>query len=106
MLSHVDWVTGWSYLQRAKSQSSTRQLQRVTSQWPRAVELMRNRLDATVQAGVPMSISNVHPKISREFSLRLDRLQPRDKVRALVMLRSEGISEGSKGSAGKRPSRA
>lgn len=37
-----------------------------------------------------MNLGNVHPKISREFSLRLDRLQPRDKVRAIVMLRAEG----------------
>ncbi|HEY8460781.1 MAG TPA: hypothetical protein VIM99_10395 [Blastocatellia bacterium] len=37
-----------------------------------------------------MSSGNVHPKISREFSRRLDLLQPCDKVRAIVMLRAEG----------------
>ncbi len=37
-----------------------------------------------------MSLDNVHPKISREFSRRLDRLQPRDKIRAIVLLRAEG----------------
>jgi len=56
-----------------------------------------------------MDIENVHPKISREFSRRLDRLQPRDKVRAIVMLRAEGNSGGGAGSrisGAKRPSRA
>jgi hypothetical protein len=37
-----------------------------------------------------MNTEKVHPKISREFSLRLGRLKPRDKVRAIVMLRAEG----------------
>lgn len=37
-----------------------------------------------------MNFGNVHPKISREFSVRLGRLNPRDKVRAIVMLRAEG----------------
>jgi hypothetical protein len=60
------------------------------------------RHDATlVQAGVQMNIGNAHSKISREFSRRLDRLQPRDKVRAIVMLRAEG-----NGGGGGRPSRA
>jgi hypothetical protein len=36
-----------------------------------------------------MSYDTVHPKISREFRVRLDRLKPRDKVRAVVMLRAE-----------------
>jgi hypothetical protein len=36
-----------------------------------------------------MSYGSVHPKISREFRVRLDRLKPRDKVRAIVMLRAE-----------------
>jgi hypothetical protein len=49
-----------------------------------------------------MSLGNVHPKISREFSLRLDRLQPRDKVRAIVMLRAEGNGAAR----ARRPSRA
>ncbi|HZF37912.1 MAG TPA: hypothetical protein VE715_03735 [Blastocatellia bacterium] len=49
-----------------------------------------------------MDLGNVHPKISREFSRRLDRLQPRDKVRAIVMLRAEGNGSGGAG----RPSRA
>lgn len=49
-----------------------------------------------------MSLGNVHPKISREFSLRLDRLQPRDKVRAIVMLRAE-INGATRA---RRPSRA
>jgi hypothetical protein len=56
-----------------------------------------------VQAGVPMNLGNVHSKISREFSRRLDRLQPRDKVRAIVMLRAEGNGGGA---GGGRPSRA
>ena len=61
------------------------------------------RLDAIlVQASVPMNLGNVHPKISREFRLRLDRLQPRDRVRAIVMLRAEGNGGGGAG----RPSRA
>lgn len=37
-----------------------------------------------------MSFGNVHPKISREFRVRLDRLKPRDKVRAIVMLGASG----------------
>ncbi|MBO0857269.1 MAG: hypothetical protein J2P21_02215 [Chloracidobacterium sp.] len=37
-----------------------------------------------------MNLGNLHSKISREFSRRLDMLQPRDKVRAIVMLRAEG----------------
>src|SRR5215468_8170565 len=37
-----------------------------------------------------MNLGNVHSKISREFSRRLNMLQPRDKVRAIVMLRAEG----------------
>ncbi len=36
-----------------------------------------------------MDINNIHPKISREFSVRLGLLRPRDKVRAIVMLRPE-----------------
>jgi hypothetical protein len=60
-----------------------------------------DRHDATlVQAGVQMNIGNAHSKISREFSRRLDRLQPRDKVRAIVMLRADGNGGGG------RPSRA
>jgi len=59
-------------------------------------------LTPLVQAGVPMNLGNVQSKISREFSRRLDRLQPRDKVRAIVMLRAEG--NGGGGAA--RPSRA
>ncbi len=59
-------------------------------------------LDAIlVQAGVPMELGNLHSKISREFSRRLDRLQPRDKVRAIVLLRAEGNGGGG---AGGRPS--
>jgi|SRR5262245_7735780 len=62
------------------------------------------RRDATqVKAGVPMNLGNIHSKISREFSRRLDRLQPRDKVRAIVMLRAEGNGGGA---GGGRPSRA
>jgi hypothetical protein len=49
-----------------------------------------------------MGLGNIHSKISREFSRRLDRLQPRDKVRAIVMLRAEGNGGGG-GAA--RPSR-
>jgi hypothetical protein len=37
-----------------------------------------------------MSLEDVHPKISREFSRRLDRLDPRTRVRAIVLLRAEG----------------
>jgi hypothetical protein len=48
-----------------------------------------------------MSIGNVHPKISREFSRRLDLLEPQDKVRAIVLLRAEG-----NGGAAGRPSRS
>jgi len=50
-----------------------------------------------------MNLGNIHSKISREFSRRLDRLQPRDKVRAIVMLRAEGNGGGA---GGGRPSRA
>lgn len=50
-----------------------------------------------------MDLGNVHSKISREFSRRLDRLQPRDKVRAIVMLRAEGNGGGV---GATRPSRA
>jgi len=56
-----------------------------------------------------MNIGNDHPKISREFSRRLDRLQLRDKVRAILMLRAEGNGGGGAGgriSGAKRPSRA
>jgi hypothetical protein len=49
-----------------------------------------------------MGLGNIHSKISREFSRRLDRLHPRDKVRAIVMLRADG--NGGGGAA--RPSRA
>jgi hypothetical protein len=49
-----------------------------------------------------MNLREVHPKISREFSLRLGRLQPRDKVRAIVMLRAEGNGVAR----ARRPSRA
>jgi len=49
-----------------------------------------------------MGFDNIHSKISREFSRRLDRLQPRDKVRAIVMLRAEDNGGG----ASARPSRA
>ena len=49
-----------------------------------------------------MNLGNVHPKISPEFSLRLGRLQPRDKVRAIVMLRAEGNGVAR----ARRPSRA
>jgi hypothetical protein len=50
-----------------------------------------------------MNLGNVNSKISREFSRRLDLLQPRDKVRAIVMLRADG--NGGSASAG-RPTRA
>jgi len=50
-----------------------------------------------------MDFGNNHSKISREFSRRLDRLQPRDKVRAIVMLRAEGNGGGG---GGVRPSPA
>jgi len=50
-----------------------------------------------------MGLGNVHSKISREFSRRLDQLQPRDKVRAIVMLRAEG---NGRGGASGRPSRS
>jgi hypothetical protein len=53
-----------------------------------------------------MSISNVHPKISREFSLRLDQLRPRDKVRAIVMLRPGSNGAGNKISGPRRPTHA
>jgi len=49
-----------------------------------------------------MDLGNIHSKISREFSRRLDRLHPRDKVRAIIMLRADG--NGGGGAA--RPSRA
>jgi hypothetical protein len=49
-----------------------------------------------------MNIGNLNSKISREFSRRLDLLQPRDKVRAIVMLRADGNG----GSGAGRPSRA
>jgi hypothetical protein len=49
-----------------------------------------------------MDLGNIHSKISREFSRRLDRLHPRDKVRAIVMLRADGNGGGSAA----RPSRA
>jgi hypothetical protein len=49
-----------------------------------------------------MNLGNVHPKISPEFSHRLGRLQPRDKVRAIVMLRAEGNGAAR----ARRPSRA
>jgi hypothetical protein len=49
-----------------------------------------------------MSLGNVYPKISREFGRRLDLLQPRDKVRAIVMLRAEGNGGAGAG----RPSHA
>jgi hypothetical protein len=66
--------------------------------------MSRNCLFLTplVQAGVPMDLGNTHSKISREFSRRLDRLHPRDKVRAIVMLRADGNGRG----AAARPSRA
>jgi hypothetical protein len=65
--------------------------------------MSRNYLFLTplVQAGVPMDLGNMHSKISREFSRRLDRLHPRDKVRAIVMLRADGNGGGAA-----RPSRA
>ena len=49
-----------------------------------------------------MDLGNTYSKISREFSRRLNRLQPRDKVRAIVMLRAEGNGGGA---GGGRPSR-
>ncbi len=51
-----------------------------------------------------MGLGNGQSKISREFSRRLDRLQPRDKVRAIVMLRAE--SDGGGGAGGRRFTRA
>jgi hypothetical protein len=51
-----------------------------------------------------MGLGNGQSKISREFSRRLDRLQPRDKVRAIVMLRAE--DNGGGGAGGRRPTRA
>jgi hypothetical protein len=51
-----------------------------------------------------MGLGNGQSKISREFSRRLDRLQPRDKVRAIVMLRAEG--DGGGGAGGRRHTRA
>src|SRR5215469_6948566 len=69
-------------------------------------DLCEAALTRPVQAGVPMSISNVHPKISREFSLRLDQLRPRDKVRAIVMLRPESNGAGNAISGARRPTRA
>jgi len=50
-----------------------------------------------------MGLGNGQAKISREFSRRLDRLQPRDKVRAIVMLRAE---DDGGGAGGRRPTRA
>lgn len=50
---------------------------------------------------ISMSHDNDHPKISREFGVRLGRLSPRDKVRAIVMLRAEGNGM----SRNRRPSR-
>ncbi len=49
-----------------------------------------------------MKEKNVHPKISWEFSVRLNRLKPRDKVRAILMLRAEGNGVARL----RRPSRA
>ncbi len=51
-----------------------------------------------------MGLGNVHSKISREFSLRLDQLRPRDKVRAILMLRADANNGG--GAGARRPSRA
>jgi hypothetical protein len=51
-----------------------------------------------------MGLGNGQSKISREFSRRLDRLQPRDRVRAIVMLRADG--NGGGGAGGRRPSSA
>jgi hypothetical protein len=53
-----------------------------------------------------MSLGSVHPKISREFSLRLDRLRPRDKVRAIVMLRAEGNGVANRLSRAERQAKA
>ena len=55
-----------------------------------------------------MSFGNVHPKISREFSVRLGRLNPRDKVRAIVMLRPEanGMARTRRPSRSERQSAA
>jgi len=49
-----------------------------------------------------MGLANGQSKISREFSRRLDRLKPRDRVRAIVMLRADG--NGGGGAGGRRPS--
>jgi len=51
-----------------------------------------------------MGLGNGQSKISREFSRRLDRLQLRDRVRAIVMLRADG--EGGGGAGGRRLSSA
>jgi len=51
-----------------------------------------------------MGLGNGQSKISREFSRRLDRLQPRDRVRAIVMLRAEGYEGG--GASGRRHTRS
>ena len=51
-----------------------------------------------------MGLGNGQSKISREFCRRLDRLQPRDRVRAIVMLRADG--DGGGGAGGRRPSSA
>jgi len=51
-----------------------------------------------------MGLANGQSKISREFSRRLDRLKPRDRVRAIVMLRADG--NGGGGAGGRRPSSA
>ncbi len=53
-----------------------------------------------------MNLRNVHPKISREFSVRLGRLQPRDKVRAILLLRAEGPGAAKCISDARRPTRA
>ncbi len=51
-----------------------------------------------------MNLGNVHPKISREFSVRLGRLQPREKVRAIVMIGAEanGVSRTRRPSPAER----
>jgi hypothetical protein len=55
-----------------------------------------------------MNLANVHPKISREFRVRLGRLKPRDKVRAIVMLRAEdhGAPRARRPSRAERQARA
>lgn len=49
-----------------------------------------------------MNLGNVHSKISREFSQRLDLLQPRDKVRAIVMLQANGNGVNGRASRSER----